>query len=364
VGAGPWGWAMSSRFNATDAEYLTRATALAMGVVTATDRTGADEAMRRLAQFSENGMPEAGAEDPAETWPTLRALLDRPELLEPPEEVVPRLAHRSRTTLMVGPDKIGKTQLYAHAATCRTRGRSMFGQPVARGAVVWCGLEEALGDAVRRFSELDADPDRLRVLALRPPSVLAALDEILAAHPADLVVIDSLAEYARVTLGRAPDDGDAAGWGAVIRPVVGMGRQHSTAFALLHHPRRSDGQYRGSGEIAAAVDCLWEMLPPNQGEDPTLRRIRGRARWPVEDWSLRMEDGRYVLGGGGALTLDARILADTAANPGTSRSAQHDRLGGRKQTYLSTVGRLIEAETVRDHKGGLYVPSDLTEELL
>ena len=128
---------------------------------------------------------------------------------------------------------------------------------------------------------------------------------------------------------RGVSAGASSGWGGVVRPLVQRSRDHDCGFLLLHHPRSSDGQYRGSGEIAAAVDALIEMTMPTPSEDPTLRRFRGRARWPMEDWAIRMDEGAYLLGGGGPVPLETRIVMDTAAHPGPSRNAQHARLGGR-----------------------------------
>jgi hypothetical protein len=325
----------------------------------------ADDLLAEIRHRTATGEPEEAPSDRAlRTFPLLRELLEQPELLLPPEQVIPRLAYRSRTTLHVAADKGGKSTLWAHAAAAYTRRASFLGEMVGPGCVVWCGIEEAVGDAVRRFHELGADVDRMRVLSLVEPSLLGVLHALLEEWPADLVVVDSLAEYARVTEGRSPDDGDAAGWGTVVRPLVALGRKHDCAIGLLHHPRRSDGQYRGSGEIAASVDCLWEMLAPNPGEDPTMRRFRGRARWPVEDWSLRMVDGRFELGAGGVLSLDARILADVGEHPGTSRTAQHGRLGGRKATHLAAVGTLISRGALREQGSSLYLPHDITESAL
>ena len=63
------------------------------------------------------------------------------------------------------------------------------------------------------------------------------------------MVVDSLQEYARVTIGAAPDDGDNAGWSAVIRPLVQLAREYDIAVVVLHHVRRSDGHFRGAGEL-------------------------------------------------------------------------------------------------------------------
>ena len=138
----------------------------------------------------------------------------------------------------------------------------------------------------------------------------------------------------------------------------------NTAVVLLHHPRRSDGQYRGSGEIAAALDCLLEMTLPNMGEDPTLRRFRGRARWPVENFALRMDDGRYVRGTSGSISPEARVLMDVGSNPGTSRAASFKRLGGRKQTHSAAVSRLVESGGLVDRDGSLFTPTDTEEDFV
>lgn len=318
----------------------------------------AEELESLHAEVESRGTVAASAE---EAFPLLSVLLENPKLLQPPEQVVPRLAWRGRTTLHSAPDKAGKSTLWAHAAAAVSRGTLFLDERVPAGRVVWCGLEEAVGDAVRRFAALNANPERLRVRHIEDPELLQTLDALLYAWPADLLVIDSLTEYARVTRGSAPEAGDASGWGEVVRPLVALGRQRDCAVALVHHPRRSDGQYRGSGEIAAAVDCLWEMHGPQSGEDPTLRRFHGRARWQVEDWALRLEDGRYVVGGGGVLSLEARILADSAENPGTSRNAQHSRMRVRKATYLAVVKQLVEAAALRDDGGRLYVPGDVED---
>jgi len=274
------------------------------------------------------------------------------------------LGRRGRTTGVVSPDKAGKTTLVSHGVTALTTGGTWLGNPVNPGRAVLAAPDESLGDGVRRLHELGADPSKVRILALHSPDLLGTLDALLGDHPADLVIIDSLAEWARLTLGRAPDDGDASGWGAVVRPLVALSRTRECALLILHHPRRSDGQFRGSGEIAAALDCLWEMTLPGNGEDPTLRRFRGRARWPVEGFSLRMEDGRFQLGGGGPVSMEARVILDVEANPGTTRTGSYGRLGGRKETHTAAVNTLVKSGAIVDRKGKLFHPRDVEEELL
>jgi hypothetical protein len=301
---------------------------------------------------------------PANAFPRLRDLLNDPELLKPPEPVLPYLAYSARATVLVGPDKSGKSTLAGHGVAAMTRGLPFLGQPTRRGNVVVVAPDEATGETVRRLKELGADPDAVRVLTLRPPDLLATLDALLDDEPHELVVVDSLAEYARLMLGRAPEDGDSSGWGTVTRPLVELTRTRGCSLLLLHHPRRSDGQYRGSGEIAASVDCLLEMTLPNSGEDPTLRRFRGRARWPMQEFSVRLRDEVFEIGDGGEIPIEARIVLDVASHPGTSRNASHQRIGGRKQAHVAAVNNLLQDDRIRERSGGLFIESDVEGVLL
>lgn len=318
--------------------------------------------MARLVERVESVRPAESAS--LDAWATLADLMERTDLLDPPEEVVPRFALRGRSTALVGRDKSGKSTLMCEAVVQVSRGGYFLGQVVKRGRAVVCAPDEAPGDTVRRLVEAGADPERVRVLYSHPPNLLGSLDALLREEPADLVVVDSLAEYARLVAGTAPDDGDAAGWGAVVRPLVALSRTHGVAVVVLHHPRRSDEQYRGSGEIAASFDCLLEMRLGGQGEDPTIRHITGRARWPVEPFSFRLEGGRYILGGGGVLPVESRVLMDLGANPGTTRADSFRRIKGNKSAHVAAVNRLVDRGGIRERHGRLYLPSHVEEELV
>lgn len=285
---------------------------------------------------------------PPRIFSTLAELLARPELLEPPECVLPRIAYRGRCVLLAGPDKAGKSTLLAHGATALSCGRSWFGEPTTRGRVVWLGLEEALGDAVRRYSELGADPDQVQLVTMSPPDLRDRLDALLTEWPADLVVIDSLHEYARITCGDTPADGDNSMWGAVVRPLVALARKHGTALVLLHHVRKSDGEGRGPTEIFAAVDATLTMYRPKKEDDPTSRRIEGRGRWAIEPFRVALRGTRYELHEGGGISLDARVLIAIETNPGCSLRTIRDEVTGSAQTISKAVHELIGRGAVVD----------------
>lgn len=294
----------------------------------------------------------------------LSDLLERPEMLAPPAELVPRLVWKARATLLVALAKAGKSTVGAVATAKLSRGAWFLGDRVAKGRVIVVAPDEHTGDTVRRLHELGADGSRVRILVLRPPDLVESLRAMHEEWPADLVVIDSLAESARMMLGKAPEDGDTAGWGVVVRPLVNLAHDLGFGLLTLHHARRSDGEMRGAEEIAASFDAILTMREGHPDEDPTLRRITGRARWTIEPYSLRMEDGEYVLGGGGPVSLDARVVTDVATNPGTSRAESFDRIKGRKASHVAAVGRLVEAGTVVDRGGSLFLADQVEEAVL
>jgi hypothetical protein len=291
-----------------------------------------------------------GVDEP-KVFQSVATLSERPDLLLPPQCAVPRLGFQGRTTLIVCPDKGGKTTLAAHAATeVSRRGTFLSEQVVAVTArVMWAGLEEAIADPVRRFNELGAARENIQMVVIKSANLLADIRAELTERPADLFVLDSLTEYARVTRGAVPDDGDSAGWAGVIRPLVALTREFPALCSLiLHHPRRSDGQFRGSGEIAAAVDCLLEMRPPKESEYPTLRHISGRARWDVPAFDIRLVDGRYELAGGATLSVDTRVLIQIDENRGVSMGELRRLVGGRGKAVDEAVEGLVRRGAILD----------------
>jgi hypothetical protein len=285
----------------------------------------------------------------------LSVLVQRPELLQPPAFVIPRLAIRGRATLLVAPDKSGKSTLMAHAASETTKRGRFFGQSIETRSrrVIWAGLEEALGDAVGRFAALGAVPDNIQLAVLQSEKLLEHIRSLARDWNPDVLCLDSLTEYARIIRGAVPEDGDSSGWASVIRPLVGLTREFPHLSAIFaHHPRRSDGQFRGSGEIAAAVDCLLEMRNPAKSEDPCLRHITGRARWAVAPFDIVFRNGGYELAGGGVLSIDARALIHIEENPGISQARLRDLVGGRARDADLAVDGLVQRGVVVDRGGG------------
>lgn len=314
--------------------------------------------------------PASDRRSDAPAFLPLSVLLTQPELLAPPVAVIPRLAYAGRTTCIAAPDKAGKSTFTAAAQSALTRGATFLGEPCrgSTGRVVSVGLEEAVGDAVQRFAAMRADPERVQLVVGATPDLLRHLRELIGEWRPDLVSVDSLTEYARVVCGTVPLDGDASGWASVIRPLVAITREFpATALVILHHTRRSDGQYRGTGEIAAAVDCMLEMRGPSSGESQTLRHFKGRARWTVPNFAVEYADGLYRLAGQGELSLSARILHHVGQNLGVSLSRLREIIGGRAGLIDKEVADLVTRGMLLDNgkKGhhAYYLPGPQQGEL-
>lgn len=218
-----------------------------------------------------NGQPRRA------TAQTLEILLEDESLRQPPEEVIPNIAAIGRLSMLAAREKIGKTTLLAWCAAQVTLGYPIFGAETVRGSVLWVGLEEALGDAVRRFEAMKGDVKRLQLVTDLPAG--EALEqlcaEILYVRPR-LVIIDSLAAYAT----SKEDENSATGWTQILQPMAKLARETKTAIVIVHHASRSSGAYRGSTAIGAAMDMIVEMYA-EEGDD-SARRLEAKGRWKVE----------------------------------------------------------------------------------
>jgi len=308
--------------------------------------------------FDPDDWPEPGTDDVSagEGTAIVRALdlAKDPELHGRPSWIVERLAVRGRTTILSADPKTGKSTLLGDAAARLSNGEEFFGSSRPPADVLWLGLEEHPVDTLRRFIDFGADLARLHVVRSGAPDLLDQARRHLAAHPAELVVVDSLQEWARTTLGEAPGDGENHAWGSVVRPLVGLSREFGASVILLHHLRRSDGQTRGASEIQAAVDGVLEM---HEAGGPTMRRIRGRARWRGEPFLVRLNRAdRYVLAGGDGAgeepragdDLPRRVLRAIQERPGLSTRAVRDAVVGRSADIRAALEELIKQGLVEN----------------
>jgi hypothetical protein len=319
--------------------------------------------LRMQAAHRSDDESESALESP--TFASLRSLQDSPSIMHAPIQVAHRLAYEARAIVLCAPDKAGKSSLLAAATAQVSRGRPFLGQPTCPGAVLWAGLEEHTNDAVQRFVELDADPDRVDLVVTKPENLLERIALRIARRSYVLIALDSVAEYARlVSRGEPPSEGDTSGWSAIARPLVDLCHRSGVALTALHHVRR-DGEERGSTELFASFDAVWVMKRGTAEDLPSVRRLKGRSRRGIDDspYAIRWDSGSYsLLGGAGELSVDARVLLHVEQNSGISTNKLRGLVGGRAAVVDAAVAELVRRGAIRRVDAGWVSTSAAPED--
>lgn len=276
---------------------------------------------------------------------SLADVLADPQALAPPEVIVPRMAWRGRVVLYAAREKLGKSTTARAGCAAVTRGRTFLGDPATSGRVLYLALEEHLSDVARSFQTFGADPDRTFILD-RAGQPFADLEAAVREVEPALVVVDTLAAFVE-TLGLEP--GSSADWTPVMARLTRFARDADVALELLHHGTKRDGRYRDSTAIGAGVDAILEM---SEGAESSLRTVRARARWRLDDYAFRMVNGedrpRFELSSG-ELSLDARVLMYLERNAGASTREVRENVEGKALDISTTLTRLDREGAVNNH---------------
>lgn len=284
---------------------------------------------------------------------SLAEILADPAALEPPAVVIPRLAWRGRITLLAGREKRGKSTVTTAGAAAASRAEKWLGDPTPRDTrVLWVALEEHVADLAARMVDWRADSNAIHVLdgLVACDDLIAAIHDEARALGATLVVIDTLAALVEAT-GARPDPGSSTAWAPTMAGLARLARETDAAVLILHHARKSDGAYRDSSAIGAAVDVIIEMA--DDPADPAVRVLRARGRWNVPGYAIRLRPAdqekppAYELSAG-ELSLDARILLHVERNPGCSMRSIRETVGGRSAELTAAVKRLVDSGAIHN----------------
>ncbi|MGA2384810.1 MAG: AAA family ATPase [Gemmatimonadales bacterium] len=298
-------------------------------------------------------VPQAGTgSTTAPEWPgivihSLADLLANASILQPPKIVVPGLAWAGRVTLLAAREKSGKSTLVSAAASTVSRGGYFLDEFTDCGKVLWLSADnESQFDLVARFQRFRAEPQNLDIVGewdFAPASFLRAVRD----RRPRLAVVDTLAAFAAFNI---TDAHNSAAWTPLMLEIKKAANDSGSAIILGAHANKSDGHYRDSSAIGATVDCILEMEADDR--DSNLRRIRARARWQVDGYSLRLVGDTYELANAAPLTLEARILLYLERHPDCSRTAIRNAIGVRHCEVDNCLEVLERKGAIEDRGAG------------
>lgn len=312
------------------------------------------------------GKARVWSPDPlAKTRWRLDELLANDIIMRPPWPVVPRLAWRSRSTLVAAREKLGKSTLAGYVAAQVTRGGMFLGDPCTQGDVLVVGLEEFLGDVARRLQHFGADPVRTHLLDRlpadpreRPQALRSHVDAV---RPV-LIVVDTLMAYSE---GTVSDASSSSQMQPVVQSLTRLAHDSESAVIVVHHGRKADGTYRDSTAIGGSVDVIAEVSSHEDDTDPTLRRIKLRGRVPVQDFRFRYDGHAFHLDTGGKLPLEDRIIAIVRTRPGLSLRDLREAAEARAAEVDRVVMQMLAKQQIMDEGRGssgrrFYLPVSRT----
>jgi hypothetical protein len=277
----------------------------------------------------------------------LAEYLADPTILEPPETVAPRLAWRGRVTLLAAREKDGKSTLAGASAAAVTRGATFLDGVALHGVVVIAGLEEHPGEIARRLVSFDANPSMVHIATYTEVNPVSELEMAVARIRPVLVIVDTLSAIAEGKL----EDGSAKAWQPLMAALTKLARVFDCAVIIVHHARKSDGAYRDSTAIGAAVDCIIEMRSDER--DPNARHLKARGRFPVPDCTIRYNGTGYEMAeiGEPTVTLRNSILEYVKVHPGCPLGELRDGVVGSSAKVGSMVDELVSEGVLREEGG-------------
>lgn len=284
--------------------------------------------------------------DKADRLRTAREILDDPDARRTPATVVEKLAWAGRVTLLAGREKSGKSTLVRWATARRAAGERVWGGPPTGDGceVLYYGQEPRVDIAVD-LDRFGANLDRVHVADMRTfADRLGHLERDIKTIQPGLVVVDTLST---LTALMDLDPGSAADWEPVMDQLGALASKSDAAFALNHHARKSDGEYRDSTAIGAGVDAILE-LRPSPSEEENVRSVTARARSAIPaanfEYSLT-GDGPYarleLLDG--SLSLEERVQRFVADHEGCSQRAVLDGVRGQRDDVRDALKRLAQS---------------------
>jgi hypothetical protein len=258
-------------------------------------------------------------------------------------------------TLLASREKVGKSTLMGQAVAALAAAPSdFFEEPIAAPVKsLWIGIDEPLGDIVRRLDRYQLNAaglsDKVAIRTARPE----ALDLVrwIQEEEFRLVVLDHLTAYAA---GRVEDTNKAMHYLPIMRELSDVARESRVGLVVLHHAAKSGG-YRDSTAIGAGVDAIVLMTPElnelgeeKEGSDGLKRHFVCKGRIPMVNRFTTEYLGGYQVVVRSNLPLDQQILRYIGANPHCSGRDIRAAVGGRHAAVLEVLSQLATNQLIRD----------------
>src|SRR6185503_16998749 len=286
-------------------------------------------------------------------FPSLRFVMDNPELMEKPTALVPLIAWRGRVTLLAGREKqAGKSTLLAAAAKAVAQAKQFLGADTCErpAPVLWISAdEEHTADVATRFLPIGASRDRI---ALLYPSGslserLAELERTVEHTKPALVIIDTLSNFARVR-----DPFSSTEWPEILLRIKRLARTHDAAIVLVHHTaKNSPKEYRDSTSIGATVDQI-VILSQIAGAPSRERELDSRGRMTgVEEVRIGWDGRTYSVVPSPAASLAHRVCQFLESHGPASQRAVETAIRGDRERLRRMLRDLVKGGTLVREKG-------------
>jgi len=234
-------------------------------------------------------------------------------LAEPPEEVdwvMDEYLPCEGLVLLAGKPKEGKTTLAYELAVKVALGLPFLGRNTQQSSVLILALEEHAREVKMRLRNLGATELAtvyVHVGPLEPTAtVMNTIKTFTKDHEVKLILMDTLSAFWRIE-----NENDAAEMTKVVKPLLQLARESGACVLLIHHARKSEGQYgdeiRGSGALFAAVDVALVM---KRHEVQTQRLLQAQSRYPETPSEVVIElrdHGYEAIGDPAKVGKDARL---------------------------------------------------------
>ncbi len=223
--------------------------------------------------------------------------------MKPPEWLLEEFYAEQSTTMVYGPWGLGKSFMVLDQVLTASTGADWYGRAVARplktlyvvaeGAAWWYrriqAYEEARGAIDRDMLLWIPEPVDLWNHAVGNPSEpgagIRALEEVLAEHEPDLLVLDT---WVRVTAAFGMNEDKATDTSRVIRQLDRLRDEYKVTPIIVHHPTKQ-GKFRGSGNQGASVERIIALEAGENSSEFKVLDEKGNHIEPFKPFIMHFE---------------------------------------------------------------------------